>query len=157
MTIRRLAQLATCSLLFLTLAAPVLADVGDVKCTMDFNLKGWSAFYKTAKGEGEITCDNGQSARVKISTKGGGITFGKSEIVDGKGTFSGVRDISECFGSYAEAEAHAGAVKSMTARAMTKGEISLALSGKGGGVDLGISFGRFKITPIDEASEGKGE
>ena len=40
---------------------------------------------------------------------------------------------------------------------MTKGEISLALSGKGGGVDLGISFGRFKITPIGKASKDKDE
>ena len=157
MTIRRLAFISLCAISLLALSTPLMADVGDVKCTKDFNLKGWSAFYKTAKGEGTITCDNGQSAKVRIKSRGGGLTFGKSEIVDGKGQFSGVRDISECFGSYAEAEAHAGAVKSTTARAMTKGEISLALTGKGGGVDIGISFGRFQINPIGEASGGKDE
>ena len=41
---------------------------------MTFNLKGWSAFYKTAKGDGTITCSNGQKARVKIKATGGGRT-----------------------------------------------------------------------------------
>src|SRR6267142_548229 len=49
-----------------------------VACRMTFNLKGWSAFYKTAKGDGTIRCDNGQQARVRIRATGGGITFGKS-------------------------------------------------------------------------------
>ena len=26
------------------------------KCTMKFNLKGWSVFYKTAEGGGRVTC-----------------------------------------------------------------------------------------------------
>ena len=154
MKIHPLARLALGVFVVAALSAPAHADVGDVKCTMEFSIKGWSAFYKTAKGEGTISCDNGQRAEVKIRTKGGGLTFGKSEIVDGKGTFSGVRDISECFGAYAEAEAHAGAVKSTTARALTKGEVSLALAGKGGGVDLGISFGKFTITQVDGAPAG---
>ena len=46
----------------------------------------------------------------------------------------------------ASAEAHAGAVKSSKAQAMTKGEVSLALSGTGDGWDLGIAFGKFKIS-----------
>ena len=28
-------------------------------CTMSFNIKGWSFIFKTAKGEGKISCDNG--------------------------------------------------------------------------------------------------
>ncbi len=119
---------------------------GKVKCHMTFTLAGWSAFYKTAKGNGTITCDNAQTARVALKTTGGGLTFGKSKTVDGKGVFSDVSDIGELFGSYATATAHAGVVKSAEAQALTKGEVSLALSGTGAGVDLGIDFGKFTIT-----------
>jgi hypothetical protein len=112
---------------------------------MTYNLKGWSAFYKTAAGGGTITCSNGQSARVNIMVEGGGITFGKSEIIAGTGLFTGARDIRELFGSYAQAEAHAGVVKSGDVQAMTKGEVSLALSGTGRGIDIGIAFGKFTI------------
>lgn len=114
-------------------------------CTMTFNLKGWSAFYKTSKGEGTIHCDNGQSARVRIKATGGGITFGKSEIIDGTGKFTGARGISELLGSYVQSEAHAGAGKSADAQALTKGEVSLALKGTGRGVDIGFAFGKFTI------------
>jgi len=117
-----------------------------VDCKMSFNLKGWSAFYKTSKGDGTITCDNGQSAKVRIRTKGGGITFGKSEIIDGTGKFSDVRNIDELFGSYVQSEAHAGAGKSVGAQALTKGEVSLVLAGKGRGVDIGFAFGKFTIS-----------
>jgi hypothetical protein len=120
-------------------------DSGLIKCDMTFDLKGWSAFYKTAKGTGTITCSNGQKASVKVKSTGGGITFGKSEIVGGTGHFSGARSIEELFGSYAQSEAHAGAGKSAAAQAMTKGEVSLALKGKGRGVDVGFAFGKFTI------------
>lgn len=137
------------SALALSLAA--VASVGaeaknTTTCTMDYTLKGWSAFYKTASGSGTITCENGQTANVKISAKGGGLTAGKSEIRDGHGKFSEVADIKELFGSYANGAVSAGAVKSSEAQAMTKGEVSLALAGHGTGVDLGISFGKFTIT-----------
>lgn len=131
-------------------AAPSAAeeDEGKVKlvtCRMTFDLKSWSAFYKSTKGTGTITCDNGQSAKVKITAKGGGITFGKSEVIGGTGRFSGARNIGELFGSYVQSEAHAGAGKSADAQALTKGEVSLALSGTGRGVDLGFAFGKFTI------------
>jgi hypothetical protein len=115
------------------------------RCEMKFQIKGWSAFYKTAKGEGTVSCDNGEKASVSIRTTGGGLTFGKSEIVDGTGRFSDVRNIGEVFGSYASGEAHAGAVKSSAATAMTKGEVSLALAGTGRGFDVGFAFGKFTI------------
>jgi len=118
---------------------------GMTRCEMTFDLKGWSAFYKTAKGTGTIRCDNGQTAKVKIRAKGGGLTFGKSEVIGGIGKFSEARSIDELFGSYAQSEAHAGAGKSTAAQAMTKGEISLALAGTGRGVDIGFAFGKFTI------------
>ncbi|HEX7013047.1 MAG TPA: hypothetical protein VF161_09875 [Steroidobacteraceae bacterium] len=118
----------------------------DVHCSMTFTMKGWSAFYKTSSGTGTITCDNGQSMQVKLSAKGGGLTVGKSTIEDGRGQFSAVKSIDELLGSYVAAEAHAGAIKSAKAQVMTKGEVSLALSGTGRGWDLGIAFGKLTIS-----------
>ena len=114
-------------------------------CEMTFTMSGWSAFYKTSSGSGTIKCDNGQKAKVKLSAKGGGITFGRSKIKDGIGKFTEVDSITDLFGSYGTGEAHAGAGKSAKAAVVTKGDISLALAGKGTGVDVGISFGKFTI------------
>lgn len=119
------------------------ANAGSVKCTLKFDLQGWSAFYKSATGTGTVSCDNGQSARVTIRSKGGGLTVGKSKISNGHGTFSDVSSINDVFGTYANAETGAGAVKAAQAQVMTKGEVSLAISGTGRGWDLGISFGEF--------------
>ena len=121
------------------------ASAGSTKCQMTYSLAGWSAGYSTASGGGTITCDNGQSSRVSLRAKGGGLTAGKSKIVNGSGTFSEVADISELFGSYASAEAHAGAGGSSAAQVVTKGTVSLAFSGSGKGVDLGVTFGEFVI------------
>jgi hypothetical protein len=115
-------------------------------CYMDFSLKGWSIFYKTAEGTGRVTCSNGQHADVKLNVRGGGLSFGKMEIVDGKGTFTEVLNIDEIFGGYIAAEAHAGAVKSAQASVYTKGEISLALTGTGRGINIGIDFGKLEIS-----------
>lgn len=135
--------------LLLPFGAVVKAQQGEatVKCQMAFNMKGWSAFYKTARGSGTIKCDNGQTMAVKLSAKGGGLTVGKSSIDNGQGEFSAVHDISDLLGGYASAEAHAGAVKSAKAQVMTKGEVSLALSGTGRGWDLGVAFGKLTISP----------
>jgi hypothetical protein len=118
-----------------------------VKCTMKFTMKGWSAFYKTSAGTGTIKCSNGSSLKVSLSAKGGGLTVGKSAIEDGYGRFSAITDMGELYGTYVAAEAHAGAVKSAGAQVMTKGEVSLALSGTGRGFDLGIALGALTISP----------
>src|SRR5687767_6281996 len=100
-----------------TMAAAAESKPALVDCQMKFSMKGWSAFYKTSKGEGTITCSNGSSAKVTIKATGGGITFGKSEIIDATGRFTGAKSIDELFGSYVQAEAHAGAGKSADAQA----------------------------------------
>ena len=128
----------------LAVAAPAHARK-DLDCEMRFSLAGWSAFYKTASGEGTVTCTNGDSLRVVIEAKGGGLTFGKSEIRDGRGRFTEVYDIEDVLGAYASAGAHAGAAKAAEAQVLTKGPVSLALSGKGSGWDLGVAFGKFTI------------
>lgn len=144
---KNLKRLACITGLLLAASHASAADpAANVKCEMKFSMKGWSVFYKRASGAGVVTCSNGQTASVKLEARGGGITAGKSTIENGRGEFSAVKNIEEIFGSYADAEAHAGAVKSSGARAMTKGEVSLALSGTGRGWDLGVAFGKFKIT-----------
>jgi len=115
-------------------------------CHMDFTLKSWSVFYKSGKGTGNISCDNGQKAAVAIRAKGGGITFGKSSI-QGDGKFSPVGSIKELFGSYGSAEGHAGVVKSASGQTLSKDSITMNLTGSGGGVDIGFDFGSFKISP----------
>ena len=133
--------------LFVT-ASVFAADKAKIsaKCHMNFSLKGWSVFYKTAEGNGRVTCSNGQHANVKINFVGGGLSFGKMEILDGKGTFFEVLNIDEIFGDYVAAEAHAGAVKSTQASVYTKGEVSLAMTGSGRGVNIGIDFGKLEIS-----------
>jgi hypothetical protein len=116
-----------------------------VDCTMKFSLSGWSALYKHTSGTGTVTCNNGQTATVKLEAHGGGLTAGKSSIENGTGEFSNVKNIEEIFGNYVTSDASAGAVKASGAQAMTKGEVSLALAGTGRGWDLGISFGKFSI------------
>ena len=122
------------------------------RCRMSFELSSKSFFYKKGNGSGTITCENGQTATVKITAKGGGISFGKSKIADGAGVFSEVGDISVLFGSYGQAEAHAGVGddKSTGANAMTKGKVSLALTGKGEGWNVGFAFGKFTIKPTGD-------
>ena len=131
--------------LCLALAVAPSAMAGDITCKMTYSLTGWSVFYKTASGTGNVNCSNGQKMSVKIDTKGGGLTFGKYKIRNGFGQFANVDDIRDVLGSYATVEAHASADKSASAQAMTNGKVSLALSGKGKGWSLGVAFSRFAI------------
>jgi hypothetical protein len=127
------------------------ASAASMKCTMRYTLSSWAAFYKTASGDGVVTCPNGQTMNVELHSEGGGLTFGKSTIDDGYGEFTGVREIADVLGNYVSGGAHAGAGQSNLAQGMTKGEISLSLTGKGRGVDLGVDFGKFTISRASES------
>lgn len=139
-TLSLIALLAAASL------APQAHAAGNIDCELNFNLSGWSIFYKTASGNGTITCNNGASIPVKITAKGGGLTVGKSKIVDGKGRFTGAYTLNDLIGTYGGVEVHAGASRSSNAQVVTKGDISLALAGTGEGWDLGAGFGNFVIS-----------
>jgi hypothetical protein len=132
----------------LLLASSLLqARAAELSCTMTYNMAGGGAFYKHSTGTGEITCSNGKRLSVNIESKGGGLTFGHSEIKDGVGKFSPVLDIHDLIGGYATAEANAGNGEAASkAQVVTKGSISLALTGKGTGHTLGVSFGSFIIS-----------
>ena len=129
----------------LSLAA-LPAAAADLSCSLSFSMTGWSAIYKHSIGTGTVRCSNGQTLPVKIEAKGGGLTFGKSRIDNGTGRFAGVRSIRDVLGGYATGEANAAAGKAAKAQVVTKGPVSLALAGKGEGVELGISFGSFIIS-----------
>jgi hypothetical protein len=121
------------------------AGSADLDCKLKFSLTTWSVILKHSEGTGVVTCENGRSMRVTINAKGAGLTAGKSVIDKGTGRFTDVHTISDVLGSYAEAEAHAGVVKSGDAQVLTKGNVSLALAGNGEGVDLGIDVGEFTL------------
>ena len=137
--------LAATAVLLLAATAPS-AHAGDLSCVLHYTMSGGGAFYKHSTGTGEVSCSNGQRLAVNIESKGGGLTFGHSTITDGVGKFAGVSDIHDVIGGYATAEANAGAGDASKAQVVTKGPISLALTGKGKGHTLGVSFGSFIIT-----------
>lgn len=72
--------------------------------------------------------------------------MGKSKITNGRGNFTGAISIDQLLGTYASVGAHAGAMKSSNAQVMTKGDISLALSGTGKGWDLGVDGTAFTLS-----------
>jgi hypothetical protein len=146
MNLRRLAVWMSVAMLLLVVSAP--AAMALTKCDLSFSLKEWSAIVKRADGSGVITCDNGQKADVKLTARGGGLTVGKGEIHDGHGEFNEVADIHDLFGTYAAADTSAGVVKNAEAAVVTKGPVTLGLKGKGAGWELGVSFGKFTITPL---------
>ena len=71
-----------------------VAPTRDLSCTLTYEMKGFSAFYKHSEGSGVIHCSNGKSLPVKIEAKGGGLTFGKSEV-HGTGKFAGLSNIRD--------------------------------------------------------------
>ena len=76
--------LCACTMLAGLPAATAATEGGDVTCKLSFQMSGWSVFYKESSGSGTIKCSNGQSMAVKLQAKGGGLTFGKSTIDDGR-------------------------------------------------------------------------
>jgi hypothetical protein len=120
----------------------------DLDCTMQFSLSTWSRVNKQSEGRGFVTCPDGQSKHVKIVARGGGLTVGKSRIDDGTGRFTDVHSISEILGHYGDAEAHAGAGNASEAQVLTKGDVSLALSGTGKGIDLGVDVGEVTLSQV---------
>jgi hypothetical protein len=124
---------------------PVHAAAVETKCHMTFNTSGWAAIYKHINGKGHVTCDNGQTASVRIHIRGAGLTAGKYSIDNGKGEFTKLKNLDEIYGTYATAGANAGVVKSAEGLVMTKGEVSLAVNGTGRGFNLGVDVSGFEI------------
>ena len=119
------------------------------RCYLTYDVEGWSILYKVARGTGSIDCKDGQTADVAIVAHGGGFTLGTQDVKQGRGRFSGTERIADLYGTYVEADAHAGigGGASVDARAMFKGNKRLSLAGTGSGISLGVAFGGFTIRP----------
>ena len=133
--------------LALALPAPAArAASPDINCRMDYHLTGWSLVYKHTTGTGVVTCDNGATMNVRLSARAIGATVGKWKIDNGVGRFSDVHNIREVLGNYAQANANAAVGKAAEAQVLTKGNVSLALTGTGKGWDIGAGFEAFTIS-----------
>jgi hypothetical protein len=136
-----------CAAALIALTATSAEAKAPIKCHLTFSMSGWSAIYQHAEGHGRVTCDNGQRSNVSISVHGGGLTAGKFHVT-GHGEITHVYSIKEVYGSYAQAGASASAGSGGTAQVLTKGDTSMALSGSGEGIDLGVAVDDFKIEPV---------
>lgn|SRR5690606_31037824 len=146
---RQLPTTLVALLLGAAFVAPSRADDAKLDCRLDYDLRGWSLVYKHATGEGTVSCENGQRMRVTISAKAIGVTAGKWRIDNGRGHFSDIHDIRDVLGSYVQASANAGVVRSSEAQVLTKGTVSLALAGDGEGVNLGVDVGKFTLEAVE--------
>lgn len=120
----------------------------DTQCTLQFTMRSWSFIYKSSKGQGTVTCNNGQHARVRLRAHGGGLTVGVNKTLAGRGTFTHTASITDVFGTYGGVDAHGGAGDSGGSRALVKGDVGLTITGTGKGVNAGIDVGSFTITRI---------
>ena len=138
---RKILGLAASSLLFMSMGS-AQADT----CTLNYTMTGWSAFYATASGEGVVNCPNGQSANVNLSLKGGGFTFGTSEIKQGVAQIRNITNIDTIYGGSFAMGGSAGFIKYVDGYWAPKGANTITLAGKGTGYSLGFSLGSLRIT-----------
>jgi hypothetical protein len=117
----------------------------ELTCKLRFDLSSWSLIYKHVSGKGVVTCNNGQSMKVKLQANGGGLSVGSSQVDDGNGVFTSLHSISEVPGTYADVNAHT-VMKAGDAQVLTKGVVSLAIAGVGHGLEMGVTVGELTIT-----------
>ncbi|WFC41547.1 hypothetical protein [Pseudoxanthomonas sp. SE1] len=151
---------ATTCLLAAILLVGATSAVGserDLSCALEFSSKEWSALYASVVGEGTVTCKDGMSIPVAIRANGVGITAGKWKITDGTGKFTDVARIDDVLGHYLALSGDVGVVKAGTARVLSKGKVSLVLTGKGEGFDIGIAISDFRISRRNPRPSEKGD
>jgi len=117
----------------------------ELTCKLRFDLSSWSLIYKHVSGKGVVTCDDGQTMKVKLEARGGGLSVGHSQITDGNGAFTSLHSILDVPGTYADVTAQA-LLKAGDAQVLTKGTVSLAIAGVGHGVEMGITLGELTIS-----------
>lgn len=149
----RVHSIVIAGLLLVFSADPASASERDLRCSLSFSSKAWSALYSSAVGEGTVTCADGAPLQVSIAAKGVGITAGKWRITKGAGKFTRVARIEDVLGSYLALSGDLGVAKAGTAQVLTKGDVSLALAGKGDGFDVGIAISEFRISRHSEAEK----
>ncbi len=130
------------------ITASAQASTPYISCSMNYKLGGWSFVVKQYDGTGNVVCSNGQRAQVKLASRSIGFTIGQSDI-EGVGYFSELKDISEIYGTFVALEGHIGAIRSGHGQVMTRGIVSLAISGTGRGFDIGVTLGGLNISPLN--------
>jgi hypothetical protein len=146
---RNIGLRTTAVMLAVAAACSVPARADTLNCKMKFTMSGWSVFYKKYSGTGIVSCSDGSSLPVRLVSEGGGVTFGKTRIDNGKGDFTGISRIRDVLGDYASGSAHGGAGETGSNSLLTKGDVSLTLDGDGHGFDFGIDAGVFRIREGD--------
>jgi hypothetical protein len=77
-----------CHLVIALASIPAVAAASELRCTLAFAGKTWSAVMERGQGAGTVSCSNGTTLPVTLSAIGAGITAGKWSIEKGKGTFT---------------------------------------------------------------------
>lgn len=144
---RRLSIIAFVIIMFSPhLTAALETDDEKLECRISFSSDEWSAAYARMVGQGVVSCNDGSSQPVWLWAEGVGVTAGMWKITDGKGRFHNVVRIDDVLGEYISLSGDIGISKAVTARILSKGEVTLSLTGKGEGFDVGIAINKVKIT-----------
>ncbi len=129
-----------------SLSLTPFSTVSAEDCSLSYTIKGWAAFYKTYTGTGTISCPSGKSAKVNLSLKGGGFTFGAYNVTEGKGVIRGIEKIEDVYMTSFMMDGDAGFGKSIEGRWAPKGARMMTFTGKGTGYNLGWALGSVSIT-----------
>lgn len=150
-------RIAMLALVALLAAGPAAADSHEandekseaiVLCTMRFESSSWGFLLSKGKGEGKVTCDNGQEAEVVMSSTAVGVAAGATKYQNATGKFTNVSDIEDIFGKYDASGAAMAAGGSAGAAGLIKkdGDVKLGMFGTGkGGAAIGRSWGTVTI------------
>jgi hypothetical protein len=150
-------MLALVALVAFLAAGPAAADSHEaeaekgeatIKCTLRFDSTSWSFLVSKGKGEGKVSCDNGQEADVVISSTSVGVSLGAEKYENATGKFTNVTDIEDIFGKYNASSAAMAAGGSAGAAGLIKkdGDVKLGMFGTGkGGAAISRSWGTVNI------------
>ena len=125
------------------------AKAAEISCELTFEYDSWSAFVSKGKGQGTVTCNNGQKADVLLEHTGVGLIPAKRKIDHGHGSFAYVTDIDDVFGEYSGSSASVGAGGTAAAGGLLKHgspvKLGFYATGKKG-VAFGRDWGKLTIT-----------
>jgi hypothetical protein len=123
-------------------------DEGSIKCTLRFDAQSWAFLISKGKGEGEVSCDNGQQAEVVLESSGIGVSLGAQKYQNATGKFTYVNDIEDVFGEYKASGASVGLGGTAGAAGLLKkdSKVRLGMFGTGkGGASISRSWGVLKL------------
>lgn len=129
------------------MASPIFrAAEGHLDCTLRFTARQWSPLRGAVTGTGMLMCTDGSAVPVIVDASGPGITAERWNITDGWGVFDHVTRMEDALGRYTAIEGDIGVSAAGTVQTLTKGKLSLGLSGKGKGFVAGIAIRNFSIS-----------